>query len=140
MKHTRTHTHMHRESCSVVCAHLSYPLRGGGVIINLSSACSVRPTPFFTVPGAAKVTYSKISALNFYHLIIYSLHASYRYLLPTSLVPFNMSMLRKESLYRYEILVNIVNALYNFLTPFFLVIDRCTRLVCEAILCCYCKY
>ena len=113
---THTHAHMHRESCSVVHAHLSYPLRGGGVIINLSSACSVRPTPFFTVPGAAKVTDSKISS---YHLIIYSLHASYRYSLPTSLVPFNMSMLRKESLYRYEILVNIVNALYNFLTPFF---------------------
>ena len=82
------------------------------MIINLSSASSVQPTPLLTVYGATKVAY-------LYHLIIYSLHALYRYLLPTSLVLFNMSMLRKESLYRYEILVNIVNALYNFLTPFF---------------------
>ena len=92
------------------------------MIINLSSASSVQSAPLLTVYGATKVMYLKISALNFQHFIIYSLHASYRYLLPTSLVPFNMSMLRKESLYRYEILVNIVDALlYNLLTPFFLV-------------------
>ena len=105
------------------------------MIINLSSASSVQLVPLLTVYGATKVTYLKISVLNFYHLIIYSLH---RYLLPTSLVPFNTSMLRKESLYRYEILVNIVNALYNFLTSFFSG-TLIGVLVCEAILCCYCN-